>query len=185
MAEFKLHDVDSAPEAAKAQLQGIEKAMGFVPNLFAKLAEAPQALEAYNSLNALFQKTSLSPVEQQVVLLTVSVENQCHFCVAAHTAGAKKAGMDEAVLQALREQKPLPDARLNALHEFTLAVVRDRGWVGDAAVDRFLETGYTQQQVLEVVLGVAMKTLSNYANHIAGTPLNEQLEPLKWTGKAA
>lgn len=185
MSEFKLHSIDSAPEAAQDKLRGAEQAMGFLPNLFAKMAEAPQVLEAYQTLSGLFQKTSLSPVEQQVVLLTVSVENECHFCVAAHSGGAKKAGIDEADLQALREQKPLQDERLNALHAFTLDVVRNRGWVGDDAVDRFLKAGFSEQQVLEVVLGVSMKTLSNYTNHIAGTPLNEELKPLAWNGKAA
>ena len=185
MTEFSLHDVESAPEAAKPQLEGAEKAMGFVPNLFAKMAEAPAALEAYMTLSGLFDKTSLSPVEREVVLLTVSVEHDCRFCVAAHSGRAKKAGMDDAVLQALRSGDALPDDRLQALHAFTLDVVRNRGWVDDAAVKRFLEAGYDQQQVLEVVLGVSMKVLSNYTNHITGTPLNEQLAPLKWEGKAA
>lgn len=185
MSEFRLHDIETAPEESRDKLRGAEQAMGFLPNLFAKMAEAPQVLEAYQTLSGLFQKTSLSAVEQQVVLLTASVENECHFCVAAHSGGAKKAGIDDADLQALREQRPLQDKRLDALHAFALDVVRKRGWVGDDAVDRFLEAGFTRQQVLEVVLGVTMKTLSNYTNHIAGTPLNEELKPLAWDGKAA
>lgn len=185
MSEFKLHDVGSAPEAAKPLLEGAEKNMGFVPNLFAKMAEAPAALEAYITLSGMFDKTSFSPVEREVVLLTASVENQCEFCVAAHSGRAKKAGMDEAVLEALRDARALPDERLQALHAFTLDVVRNRGFVGDTAVHDFLDAGFTREQVLEVVLGVAMKTLSNYTNHIAETPLNEQLSPLKWKGRAA
>lgn len=185
MTDFPLHDTNSAPEAAQPRLEGARKAMGFIPNIFAKMAEAPAVLEGYMALSDIFDRTSLSPVEREVVLLTTSVEHECHFCVAAHSGRAKKAGMDEAVLQALRDGKPLPDARLQALHAFTLAVVRERGRVDEGAVEDLLEAGFERQQVLEVVLGVSMKVLSNYTNHIAGTPLNGELAALEWGGKAA
>lgn len=184
MAEFTLHDTTTAPAEARERLEKAQKAMGFIPNLFANMAEAPASLEAYQTLDGIFAKTSLSPVEREVVLLATSVENRCHFCVAAHSGRAKQAGMDEAVLEALRAGGKLSDARLDALATFTRTVVRERGWAGDAAVQAFVDAGFTQGQVLEVVLGVSLKTLSNYTNHIARTPLNTELSSLAWDDAA-
>lgn len=184
MAEFTLHDTATAPAEARERLEKAQQAMGFVPNLFANMAEAPASLEAYQTLDGIFAKTSLSPVEREVVLLATSVENRCHFCVAAHSGRAKQAGMDDAVLKALRAGDALPDARLDALATFTRTVVRDRGWAGDTAVQAFIDAGFTQGQVLEVILGVSLKTLSNYTNHIAGTPLNAELSSLAWDDAA-
>lgn len=180
MTDFTMHTPQDAPEGSSEILQGAQDTMGFVPNLFGLLAESPEALEAYTRLSGLFDRTSLSPVEREVVLLAASVYNECAFCVAAHSGRAKKAGMDEGVLEALRAGDPLPDPRLDALAGFTWAVVHERGWVGDERVNALIEAGFDRRQVLDVVLGVSMKTLSNYTNHIVGTPLNEQLEPLAW-----
>lgn len=181
MSEFELHTRDTAPEEAKDTLKAIEDKYGFVPNLFGKLAEAPQALDAYLAVNDLFEKTSLSETERQVVLIAASVYNQCEFCVSVHSFIAKNmAKTDPKIVEALRNGETLPDDKLNALAEFTRTVVHERGWAGDKAVERFLEAGYSQRQVLEVVLGVSLKTLSNYTNHITGTPLNEQFEDERW-----
>ena len=181
MTEFQLHTRETAPEAAKDTLKGIEDKYGFVPNLFGKLAEAPQALEAYLAVNDLFEKTSFSDTERNVILLAASVYNQCEFCVSVHSFIAKNmANVDAKIVEALRNGDKLPDAKLNALAEFTRSVVHERGWVDDDAVNRFLEAGYSKRQVLEVVLGVSLKTLSNYSNHITGTPLNDQFEEERW-----
>ncbi len=111
MSQFTLHTPDSAPEAARALLQDTREKMGFVPNLYAHLANAPAVLEAYLGLGAQFDKTSFSPVERQIVLLTVSVENGCEFCVAAHSMIARKmARVPDAVVDALRNPTALPDA---------------------------------------------------------------------------
>lgn len=184
MTEFKLHDLDSAPAEARDKLAAAQKNMGFIPNIFAKMATAPTTIDAYMALDQLLGKTSLSAVEVETVLIATSVYNRCHFCVAAHSGRAKQAGMDEGDLEALRAGGKLPTARLNALAEFTRAVVHERGWVDDATVQQFLDAGFEQQQVLEVILGVTIKTLSNYTNHIVDTPLNQELEPLAWKESA-
>lgn len=181
MSEFTLHTPESAPEAARAMLQGAQKQMGFVPNLYANLANAPAALEAYFSLSAQLDKTSFNPIERQVVLLAASVENGCEFCVAAHSMIARKmAKAPDAVVDALRNHTAVPDARLEALATFTRTMVKQRGWVVGAPLEAFLKAGFTHQQALEVVLGVAMKTLSNYANHLTGTQTNEQFAGEAW-----
>ncbi len=182
MTNFTQHTIDSAPQAAKAGLQGAQKALGFVPNLFATMAEAPVSLEAYNVGTTIFEKSSLNPVEQQVVLLTASIENNCEYCVAAHSVIAKNmVKADPAIVDALRNGTALPDAKLQALSDFTQAVIAERGFVADQAVEAFLNAGYTKANVLEVVVGVALKTISTYTNHLANTPLDAAFAPETWS----
>ena len=185
MSDFTLHTPESAPDAARALLQGAQQQMGFVPNLYAHLANAPAALEAYFGLSSQFDKTSFNPVERQVVLLAASVENGCEFCVAAHSMIARKmAKAPDAVVDALRNRSTLPDPRLQALAVFTRNMVKERGWVTGAPLAAFLQAGFTHQQALEVVLGVTMKTLSNYANHLTGTQSNAEFSGESWTREA-
>lgn len=180
MFTFPVYSTDSAPEAAKESLAQAKRAFGFVPNLLGVLAQAPQALKAYVTLSSLFSKSSLSPTEQQVVLLTVSFENECHYCMAAHTAVAKMSGLSDEVVSALRSGEPLGDSKLEALRDFTRKIVKTRGWIGERDARQFAAAGYHEQQVLEVILGVTMKTLSNYTNHIAQTPLDPAFEAHVW-----
>ena len=180
MSKFKLHDVDSAPEGAKPLLQGSQKSFGMIPNLHAVLAASPQALEAYQTLTRLFLETSLSTNEKHVLWLTINVANQCHYCVPAHTGLAKQDGVPDEIIQALRDNKELPDVRLNALRTFVLKVVDKRGEVSEADVEAFLQAGFDQRNVLDVILGVAHKTLSNYSNHITQTPVDEAFSQFEW-----
>ncbi len=182
MSTFKLHTLATAPIGALPILEAANKGLGFIPNLYAHLAEAPVALEAYKQLGALLEKSSLTPEEQQVVLITVSTENRCEYCVAAHSFIARNmVKVDGARIDALRGQSCLQDAKLNALVAFTRAVVHERGQVvgGQELID-FLGAGYTQQNALEVLLGVAMKTLSNYTNHLTDTPLDAAFAGEVW-----
>lgn len=181
MTDFPLHTLDTAPAEARDKLAGVESSMGFIPNLFGQLAEAPAALQAYLTLSDLLAATSFSAAEQQVLVLSIAIENHCAFCVAAHTGGARKASVPEDVIEALRDRREVPDARLAALAGFAQAVVRERGWVAGREIDNFLEAGFTKQNVLEVILGISLKTLSNYSNHITGTPLNPELAALAWS----
>ena len=184
MSQFEIHEIEDAPEAARPLLEGVQaKTGGFLPNLYKGLAEAPQALNAYLTLSDLLAKTSLSAQEQQVVLLAASIENNCHYCVAAHSSGARMAKVDKEEIALLRRGEPVGEPRLQALRLFTEAVVRERGHVSDHLA-AFREAGYTRAQALEVVMAVAMKTLSNYANHIIDTPLDDLLERMAWKGKS-
>jgi uncharacterized peroxidase-related enzyme len=177
---FVVHDIESSPAGSKATMDAVRRKFGFVPNLIGELAAAPAALKAYVTLSGLFDETSLTPVERQIVLATVSVENGCAYCVAAHTAGLKTAGLADDQIKAVRERRPLADGKLEALRIFTAAIVEARGWIDDRDLGAFLQAGYSKEQVLEVLVGVAMKTLSNYTNHIAETPLDAQLQAFAW-----
>ena len=170
MDTFTVHTLATAPAESRPLLEATKKAWGFVPNLQAMLAESPVALAAYETLFGLVSKTSFSPIEQQVALLAVSVFHGCEYCTMGHTYLARSVKTPEAVVQALRSRAPLEDARLQALRSFTEAVVRERGHAGDAAVAAFLGAGFTRAQVLEVLVIVALKTISNYGNHLAHTP---------------
>ena len=181
MTKFTVYTETNAPEAAKPALGATKAAFGFVPNLQANMAESPELLAGYSTLWDLFSKSTLTPHEQQVVYLTSNFENECHYCMAGHSTLAKMLKMDPAVIEALRNGTPLPDAKLEALHRFATLVVRNRGWVSDADTDTFLAAGYTRRNVLEVVLGVATKVMSNYTNHIVHTELDSFMHGNEWT----
>lgn len=182
---FQKHTQQSAPQASAEAMKGVEQSMGFVPNLFAYLAESPTAIKAYTQLNALLGKSSLTPQQVQITVLAVSVANQCRFCVAAHSAGATKAGVDKGTISALREGRSPENRKDAALADFAQAVVHERGWVGESRVREFLDAGFTQANVMDVLTAVAMKTLSNYSNHLTDPALNPELEPFDWQPPAA
>jgi len=181
MTQFTVYTADNAPEASRATLAAVKQGFGFVPNLQANMAESPELLAGYSALWDLFSKTTLTPTEQQIVYLTANFENECHYCMAGHTKLAQMGKIADPIVQAIRGGTEIPDAKLEALHKFATLVVRERGFVGDAAVDAFLAAGYTKQNVLEVVLGAGTKLLSNYTNHIVHTQLDPFMKGAEWT----
>lgn len=179
-----LHSLQTAPEASRPLLEGTQKSLGFIPNLLANFATSPAALEGYLALGKIFGKSTLSPTEQQIVLISASVDNGCDYCVAAHTTIGQSQSVDPGILEALRNDATLPDGRHEALRRFTKAIIRDRGWVSEAEQSAFLDAGYTEEHAFEVVLGVTMKTLSNYTNHLVTTPLDEAFTANEWRAPA-
>lgn len=170
-----------APDASRDVMNSLENEMGFLPNLYRVLAHAPSALRAYAALNKLVHDTSLSPEEQQAVLLAISREHHSEYSIAAQSYSARGAGLDEAELEALRESYPVPNnERLEALRRFAQRVVVRRGQLNEDDVDDFLAAGFDERQVLEVILAVAMKTLSDYASHVARPPVDERYAEPGW-----
>jgi uncharacterized peroxidase-related enzyme len=183
MTRFPSHTLETAPEAARPTLEAARKAYGIVPNLYGKMAEAPALADGYWALSQAFEKTSLTPTERQVVLIAVSRFNGCCYCVAVHSAIADMSGVPRHVTDALRDDRPIGAPRLEALRRFTTAVVEARGLVPEAEVERFTQAGFGASQVLEVVLGVGLKTLSNYTNHLADTELDAVFADRAWQEK--
>ena len=177
---FPLHTEETAPEEAKPALAATRANFGMIPNLERVMASAPALLASYSASWDLFDTTSLSPIERQVVYQTANYENECNYCVPWHSYLAKEAGMEPDDLAALRTGADLPSARLQALHEFTRLMIANRGKLSPAALQKFLDAGYTEQNALEVVLGLAVKTMSNFTNSIAGTPLDSEVASLAW-----
>ncbi|WP_029060911.1 carboxymuconolactone decarboxylase family protein [Labrenzia sp. DG1229] len=180
MTDFTLHTLESAPDESRPLLDNSLKAFGMIPNLHAVMADSPQHLEAYQKLHELFQQTSLSVVEQTVVWMTINVEHACHYCVPAHTAIAHMQKVNAGLIESLRNAAPLGDEKLEALRRFTLKVVRQRGVVSDEDTDAFLKAGYSKRQILDVILGVAQKVMSNYVNHLADTPVDAPFRNFEW-----
>ncbi|WP_085905769.1 carboxymuconolactone decarboxylase family protein [Kiloniella majae] len=170
---FDLHTKETAPENSQTLLDNSVKSFGMIPNLHAVMAEAPAALEAYQSLHTLFQQTSFDAEELTVVWQTINIEHECHYCVPAHTAIAHSMKVDPAIIDALRNKTDLPTEKLQILRRTTLALVKNRGRLSPSEIQTFKEVGYKNQQLLEIVLGLAQKVMSNYTNHLADTPLDE------------
>jgi len=185
MTEFTVHDIDSAPERSRPLLEDSQAGFGMIPNLHGVLAESPQALEAYKTLTRLFLESDLSTTEKHVVWLTVNVANRCGYCVPAHTALAKNDGVDDDVIQALRNGRSLDDARLDALRRFALSVLDNQGHVDSASLRDFYSAGFEKRHVLDVVLGVTHKILSNWTNHITETPVDRAFESFNWQPASA
>lgn len=174
MTNYTVHDETTAPEGSRETLTAIKGGMGFIPNLMGTLAEAPSALKAYVQLIDLMGATSLTAQEQRLLTLSISVENECGYCVAAEgmlSHKMAKVPLDE--VRATQNSRPLSDVKLNTFVNFAREVVSSLGNPSEKAIAIFLAAGYTQANILEVVLGVAMKTLTNYTNHIANTPIDE------------
>lgn len=177
---FPLHDENTAPETARPGLKATKKNFGMIPNLERVMASAPPLLIGYSTLWDLFDETTLTPVERQVVYQTANFENECDYCVPWHTYLSKKAGMAPNDVEALRDGTRLGEAKLEALRSFARSLIHNRGKVSKADLHAFLEAGYTEAQALEVVLGLAVKLMSNYTNSIAGTPLDKAVQKLVW-----
>jgi uncharacterized peroxidase-related enzyme len=173
---YQVHNIDSAPEAARPLLEKAESAFGFVPNILGVMAESPALLEAYMGHRRLFEKTDFSATEKQVVLLAVSQDNGCGYCKAAHSGIASMQKVPDDVIEAVVNGQSIDDDKLEALREFTQRVVSTRGNPEGTDIDAFLEAGYSKRHVLDVITGVGMKTMSNYTNHIAETPLDKQFQ---------
>lgn len=182
MSPFLVYTPETAPTKSKAALEEATQAWGFTPRLHGILAESPITLSAYNTLFDLVGQSSLTPQEQQVVYLAVSVFHECEYCTMGHTYLATQTNIPPADIDALRESKTLNNNRLNTLRNFALTVVEQRAVVTEKSVDNFLAAGFTKENVLEIITIIATKTISNYANRIAQTPKESFMsEPgLKW-----
>ncbi|MGB3045965.1 MAG: carboxymuconolactone decarboxylase family protein [Xanthobacteraceae bacterium] len=183
MARLPILTVETAPEASREGVAKAEKANGFIPNLIGLLANAPVALETYQTVSGINARSGLSLAEREAVQITAAATHGCGFCVAGHTAVAtKKAGLKEDVVNALRANAKVPDGRLNAVADFTRAVIRSRGAVADTELAAFKAAGFNDANALEVVLGVSLATLCNFANNLGKPDLNPQLQPYAWNG---
>lgn len=185
MTHFDLHTLDTAPEESRPLLEASNKAFGRIPGLHAAMAEAPALLDGYRYLHKQFaENTSFDKDELTVVWQAINVEHDCHYCVPAHTGIAKMMKVDDEISNALRDETALPTPRLEALRTFTLQVVRQRGHVADTDVQAFLDAGFNNRHILEVILGTAQKVMSNYTNHLVKTPVDAPMQAFAWEKKS-
>jgi alkylhydroperoxidase family enzyme len=185
MTTLKIHNIETAPEASKPFLEQSLKANGMIPGLHGVLSGAPGLIEAYQTIHKLFTESSFNAEELTVVWQTINVEHACHYCVPAHTGIAKMMKVDDAITEALRNETPLEDEKLEVLRTMTLTIVRNRGHVTPEQLEAFYEAGYGERQVLEIILGLSQKVISNYTNHIANTPVDLSFQKFAWSKEAA
>jgi AhpD family alkylhydroperoxidase len=162
---FVDHTVESAPAAARRSMEATIRHRGYLP----------AAVDGFLKISGIFETTTLDPVAREVVIMTIATRNECHLCVAMHTAKLTSLEAAPELVEALREQRPLGDGRLEAIRVFTLDVVAAAGDVGDDRLRAFLAHGYTTQNALEVVLGIGAYTMSTLANRLTKAPIDEEL----------
>lgn len=182
---FPSHTLDTAPDGARAVLEGTRRKFGFVPSPVARQATSPETLQGFLGAVALFDAGTLAPVEREVVTFVVATRNECRYCVAMHSATLDATGAGGDLLSALREQRVLPVIRLESLRQFTIAVLEAAGAVADEDLEGFLAAGFSPRNALEVVLGIGAYTISTYANRMTAAPLDPPFEPFVWEPDSA
>jgi len=164
--------IEAAPAAARPLLEAVKKQIGSVPNLFRVVANSPAALEGYLGLNGALAKGSLDAKTRERIALAVAEINGCGYCLAAHTyIGKTVAKLDDAEITANRSGAS-NDLKADAAVRFAVKVVNARGHVSDVDVATVKAAGLDDAQVVEIVLHVALNTLTNYVNEVAGTEID-------------
>ena len=174
MSKFTIHTLESAPDKAKEMLEQSKSGAGFIPNMHAIMAESPVLLKAYKEMGKLFSQTSFTPVEREIIEMTINQVNGCRYCVAAHSYFDRLSKFPEDILKDLVNNKPLKNPKFQTLKLFTKTVIEKRGWISPEELDEFFSAGYSKEQVLELIVGLAHKIMSNYVNHAARTPLDNE-----------
>jgi uncharacterized peroxidase-related enzyme len=181
-----LRTLNDADPKIRSSLERAKAQTGFIPNMYAGMANSPGMLETYLDGYSRFREDSgFTPVEQEVVLLSISYGNACEYCVAAHSFVAEQVSKVPAqVIDAIRAGRPITDARLAALSSMTATLLSTRGLPKIEDVEAFLRAGYEERHLLEIILAIAVKTLSNYANHLLHTPLDATFAGREWRKSA-
>lgn len=181
--ELALRTPDDADEAVSAPLKQAQKAMGMVPNMYAGMANLPALLATYSFGYDRFRKEAgFSSVEQEVILLTVSRANECHYCVAAHsTLADTMSDVPAEVTDAIRSDEEISDPKLRALAEFTRVMSETRGNPSPAQAKAFLHAGYSETQILGIILAISVKVISNYSNHLFHTEVDPAFAAREWS----
>lgn len=180
--ELEFKTVENADQISSKILDDTIKSLGFAPNLYALMANNSALLDAYTySYNTFRHNSGLSPIEQEIVFLSVATENECRYCVAAHNFIADNmTHVPKAITEAIRNGVEIKDQKLKALSHFTKAMVKERGKISKNQMDEFLNSGYSTNDVLAIITGIGVKTMSNYFNHIMQTPLDDVFESRVW-----
>lgn len=182
MPHFPVHTLESAPEGSRETLLQVKTSLGAVPNLAAAMAESPSLVRGFFDLRSVYYAdSSLEPVEIQALSIANAFENGCSYCVAIHSAFAKKEGLSDESLDALRTGNDTAEPRLAALVKLSRALIAGRGHVKPHDLEAFYAAGLTPANALDVVLGIAVSILANYSHHLSHAPLDEAFRAHAWT----
>ena len=164
--------IETSPAASQPLLQAVKKQLGVVPNLFRLVGNSPAALEGYLGLNGALAKGALEAPTRERIALAVAEVNGCDYCLSAHSyLGKNLAKLSDAEIAANRNGHSA-DAKADAAIGFAVKLVNARGHVSDADVEAVKNAGYNDAQVIEIVLHVALNTLTNYVNEVAKTAID-------------
>lgn len=174
--------IENTDSISSKHLQNTKDSMGMIPNMYAGMANNPALLDGYIKTYQTFRENSgFSSQEQEVVFLAIAYENNCDYCMAAHSFVADKMSKVPAeVTDAIRNDTEVPDLRLKALSNFSKIMVSKRGLPSVEDVENFLNAGYSQDHILGVITGIGVKTMSNYFNHVFNTPLDSAFSDRVW-----
>ncbi len=182
MTNLELKTIETANTISSEILETTQKKLGFIPNMYAGMANNTALLDgyvaAYNSFRA---HSGFTPQEQEVVFLSVAYVNNCDYCMAAHSfVGDNMTQVPVEVTDAIRNNSEIPDAKLKALSLFAKKMTTSRGLPSEADIENFLNAGYTENHILGVIAGVGVKTMSNYFNHVFNTPVDTMFKDRIW-----
>jgi alkylhydroperoxidase family enzyme len=184
MTMFSIHTLSSAPDASKPALQQLEAGFGFIPNVAGVIANSPVLMKAFTAVFANVHSGSFAEDEIQIVLLTDAVANASSWAVAFHSALALRNQVSEEDVRAIRECRLPSTPKHSALSGLARQLIEKRGHVSTAQLETFLNAGFEQEHILEILTILAASTITNYAATIADPPLESQFQKHAWNPKA-
>lgn len=180
MSDYRIHTLDSAPEKSRPALQGLQQSLGVVPNLAATMAESPVLLAAFVGAFGTFHGGTFDNAQRQALLLANAVANSCVWAVAFHSTQALREGVAAGDVAAIRGRRLPLEPSLAALCALSWALIESRGHVGEPALAAFRAAGFTPAQVLEVIAGISVSTLANYAGNVTHPELEQAFQAQAW-----
>jgi uncharacterized peroxidase-related enzyme len=175
MQNFNIPSREEVSENNQAIFDNLQNALGFVPNLYAYYAKNETALGDYLALQN--RKSTLKAKEREVINLVVSQVNNCQYCLSAHTALGKMNGFSDEQILEIRTGSAGFDSKLNALAQFAKSVAENRGKANELAVNLFFEAGYNEANLIDVVIVIGDKIISNYIHNLTKFEIDFPLAP--------
>ncbi len=170
MRRVSIPTKETISETNQVLFSTLEKSVGFVPNMYAVFAHSPTALEDYLALQN--RKTSLSFKEKEIINLIVSQLNGCDYCKSAHTEMGKMAGFTDEEILEIRKGNIRFDSKLNELLSLTKKIVEQKGKVSDRKLSHFFEAGYTTENLVDIVIAIGDKIITNYLFALVKVPID-------------
>ena len=175
--------IETADALSRQTLEATKKGIGMIPNMYGGMASNPALLDAYSHAYKTFRENAgFTSQEQEIIFLSIAYENNCEYCMSAHSFVADKMSkVPVEVTDAIRNNTQIEDSKYSALSEFSKVMTAKRGNPSKEDINAFLNAGYTTNHILGVITGIGVKTLSNYFNHVFNTPIDDAFKGRVWT----
>ena len=175
--------IETADDISSSHLHNAKSTMGMIPNMYLGMANNSALLDAYiKSYDTFRENSGFTAQEQEVIFLSIAFENNCDYCVAAHSFVADKMSkLPTEITDAIRNNTDIPNAKFKALSDFSKLMVKKRGNPSSEDLNSFLNVGFTQEHILGVIAGIGVKTMSNYFNHVFNTKVDDVFASRIWS----